>query len=184
MPFLLRKYRFSTNKGHFLADMPSFMKKTTSRIVGGEDTPSPIPWQVYKGAGCGGTILDPTTILSAAHCTFFIGETIRAGSLKRFSGGQVFCEQDFARNRSQVLFYPRSERLHKSSKIPLQDFNTTFRTVKRIMTMLFSNWTFHSTLTIMSNLHVYHPQRNTLDWIPQKNNASQVDGDVRTQVQS
>ena len=68
--------------------------KNAERIVGGQKAPSPIPWQVYKGAGCGGTILDSTTILSAAHCPFYVGETIRAGSLKRFSGGQVFFWQE------------------------------------------------------------------------------------------
>ena len=76
-------------KDYFLADMPSFMKNV-DRIVRGQGAPSPIPWQVYKGAGCGGTILDSTTILSARHCPFYIGETIRAGSLNRYSGGQVF----------------------------------------------------------------------------------------------
>ena len=39
-----------------------------TRIVGGEDAPDPIPWQVHVDRGCGGTILDETTILSAAHC--------------------------------------------------------------------------------------------------------------------
>ena len=81
--------RFSKNKRtNFLADMPSFMKNA-DRIVGGQDAPSPIPWQVYKGAGCGGTILDSTTILSAAHCNYYVGESIRAGSLKEESGGEV-----------------------------------------------------------------------------------------------
>ena len=75
--------------------MPSFMKRNLNRIVGGQDAPRPIPWQVAGGmewneGRCGGTILDSTTILSAAHCPFSIGESIRAGSLKRFSGGQVF----------------------------------------------------------------------------------------------
>jgi trypsin len=69
------------------ADMPSFMKNG-DRIVGGQDAPSPIPWQIIKEYGCGGTILDSTTILSAAHCYYEIGEWIRAGSLKRYSGGQ------------------------------------------------------------------------------------------------
>ena len=74
--------------------MPSFMKRNINRIVGGKDAPRPIPWQVaggmeWKRGRCGGTILDSTTILSAAHCSFSIGESIRAGSLKRFSGGQV-----------------------------------------------------------------------------------------------
>ena len=73
---------------YFLANMPSFMKNT-DRIVGGQDAPSPIPWQVYI-EGCGATILDSTTLLSAAHCYFFIGESIRAGSIEKGSGGQVF----------------------------------------------------------------------------------------------
>jgi hypothetical protein len=68
--------------------MPWFMKNA-DRIVGGQEAPSPIPWQVYKGAGCGGTILDSSTILSAAHCFRYVGESIRAGSLNRYSGGQV-----------------------------------------------------------------------------------------------
>ena len=85
-----RKYRFSTNKDHFLANMPSFMTSTTSRIFGGEEAPRPITWQVYIGVGCGGTILDSTTILSAAHCEISTGEYIRAGSLQWKSGGQVF----------------------------------------------------------------------------------------------
>ena len=72
----------------FLAEMPYFMKNT-DRIVGGQDAPSPIPWQVYI-EGCGATILDSTTLLSAAHCSFIIGEPIRAGSIKKGSGGQVF----------------------------------------------------------------------------------------------
>ena len=74
---------------HFLANMPN-KKKNADRIVGGQDAPSPIPWQVYKEAGCGGTILDSTTILSARHCYHYVGQTIRAGSLNRYSGGQVF----------------------------------------------------------------------------------------------
>ena len=76
-------------KDSLIADMPWFMKNA-DRIVGGQGAPSPIPWQVSKEYGCGGTILDSNTILSAAHCPFSIGETIRAGSLNRYSGGQVF----------------------------------------------------------------------------------------------
>ena len=76
-------------KDSFIADMPSFMKNA-DRIVGGQGAPSPIPWQVSKEYGCGGTILDSNTILSAAHCYFKVGEWIRAGSLKEGSGGQVF----------------------------------------------------------------------------------------------
>ena len=83
---------FHKIKDPFLADMPSFMKTTNygTRIHGGEDAPSPIPWQVSKEYGCSGTILDSTTVLSAAHCDFYVDEWIRAGSVKLNSGGQVF----------------------------------------------------------------------------------------------
>jgi len=68
--------------------MPSFMKND-DRIVGGQDAPSPIPWQVWLAGGCGATILDPTTLLSASHCSPQVGKSIRAGSIKEGSGGQV-----------------------------------------------------------------------------------------------
>ena len=69
-----------------------------AEIVGGQQAPSPIPWQVSVQIGgfhfCGGTILDTYTILSAAHCFDDYGVTldglsIRAGSRKWSSGGQV-----------------------------------------------------------------------------------------------
>ena len=69
-----------------------------AEIVGGQIAPSPIPWQVSVLIGgshfCGGTILDSYTILSAAHCFdnyggAVYGYSIRAGSIKRSSGGQV-----------------------------------------------------------------------------------------------
>ena len=66
----LKSYEF------FLGKMPSWMwgKK---RVSHGENAQSPIPWQVslryenyhnYNSHFCGGTILDSTTILTAAHC--------------------------------------------------------------------------------------------------------------------
>ena len=67
------------------------------RIVGGVSAESPIPWQVSiiidMAMLCGGTILDDTTILSAAHCfeNHDTPSTIRAGSLYRYFGGQVGC---------------------------------------------------------------------------------------------
>ena len=67
-----------------------------AEIVGGQQAPSPIPWQVSVQNGgqhfCGGTILDTFTILSAAHCfkrDSVDGYSIRAGSTKWSSGGQV-----------------------------------------------------------------------------------------------
>jgi len=73
------------------ASMPTFMQNAPlGRIVGGEEAPSMIPWQVYIW-GCGGTILDECTILSAAHCGFTNGQTkyIRAGSINKNDGGQI-----------------------------------------------------------------------------------------------
>merc|ERR1712012_1486628 len=77
------------------ASMPSFMGG--NRIVGGEEAPSMIPWQVATVPnGCGGTVIDACTILSAAHCGLSTSTSIRAGSLQRNSGGQV-------RSVSQVI---------------------------------------------------------------------------------
>ena len=86
--------------------MPSFMTSASrldpAEIVGGQDAPSPIPWQVsvqkWNSHFCGATILDNSTLLSAAHC--FEGSTsngisIKAGSVSRTSGGQVSNELAF-----------------------------------------------------------------------------------------
>ena len=47
----------------------------TQRIVGGHVAPEPIPWQVnimYRfKRRCGGTLIDQTTIITAAHCCKF-----------------------------------------------------------------------------------------------------------------
>ena len=82
------------------ADMPDFMldaaRFVPSKIVGGEDAPLPIPWQVSVQSNnihfCGATILDQVTLLSAASCfygnTYVDGISIRAGSIHK-SDGQV-----------------------------------------------------------------------------------------------
>ena len=47
--------------------------QSINKIVGGENAPYPIPWQAKVHVGgvlCGGTIIDETTILSAAHCFY------------------------------------------------------------------------------------------------------------------
>ena len=80
--------------------MPSYMKSATrfdpAEIVGGQDAPSPIPWQVsvrnYGSHFCGATILDKTTVLCVAHCfdgSSASGKSILAGTTQKSSGGQV-----------------------------------------------------------------------------------------------
>ena len=69
-----------------------------TRIVGGTRAKSPIPWQVHvhinrtdeEGIqGCGGTIIEKKTIISAAHCYYPLSRTtiqfIEAGITKDFS---------------------------------------------------------------------------------------------------
>ncbi|KAF5291622.1 hypothetical protein FQA39_LY14344 [Lamprigera yunnana] len=67
------------------------------RIVGGDDAeiadfPYQISLEVNGAHSCGGTILNPTKILTAAHCTqpFALNSlSVRAGSSLREEGGQV-----------------------------------------------------------------------------------------------
>ena len=65
------------------------------RIVQGVTAVSPIPWQAFvlidNSFRCGGTILDSSTILSAAHCfpNLDSPSVVRVGSLFTDSGGQV-----------------------------------------------------------------------------------------------
>ena len=82
------------------AKIPSWMSGVTisTKIVGGTKAPFPIPWQVHvhinrtdlKGIqGCGGTIIDEKTIISAAHCYYPLSQTtiqfIEAGITRDFS---------------------------------------------------------------------------------------------------
>ena len=77
--------------------MTSSSRIDPALVVGGQDAPSPIPWQVSvqsrRSPFCGATILDKSTLLCAAHCfsgsSSTSGKTIRAGSTKRSNGGQV-----------------------------------------------------------------------------------------------
>ena len=57
----------------FSANMPSWMLTSGSRIVGGEDAPSPIPWQVSVFTGL--AILN-SKYLELEIKTFGLGSTI------------------------------------------------------------------------------------------------------------
>ena len=57
----------------FSANMPSWMLTSGSRIVGGEDAPSPIPWQVSVFTGL--AILN-SKYLEIQIKTFGLGSTI------------------------------------------------------------------------------------------------------------
>merc|ERR1712213_20915 len=80
------------------ANLPGFVG-SLNRIVGGQDAPSPIPWQVSVRTGqdggrhyCGGTILDSRTILCAAHCfpdKQIYNTYIMAGNVNRYKGENI-----------------------------------------------------------------------------------------------
>ena len=60
---------------------------SSDRIVGGQNAPGAIPWQVSvrqcNSGGChfcGGTILDANTVMSAAHC-FTQGQSLNGYSV-------------------------------------------------------------------------------------------------------
>ena len=77
--------------------LPSFMS-ASNRIVGGKTATAPIPWQVAirscnKGncvVGCGGTVLDRWTILTAAHCNIEADSmSIMVGQVNKNKGKDI-----------------------------------------------------------------------------------------------
>ena len=129
---------------YLIAEMPSFMKNT-DRIVGGQDAPSPIPWQVWLAGGCGATILDPTTLLSASHCSPQVGKSIRAGSIKDGSGGQVFQKQEgFYQNQISNTFQSQVKSIAQvidNTDLPFnsQTFENDFVIIKLDSALILNN---------------------------------------------
>ena len=88
----------TTNANAIPAALPSFMS-AYDRIVGGKTATAPIPWQVAlisfcSDIGCfvkcGGTVLDSTTILTAAHCKVKAGEIMAmVGQIHKDKGKRI-----------------------------------------------------------------------------------------------
>jgi len=99
-----RSGTYQPRNGESCGNFPIFM--IGDRIVGGEAAASPIPWQVsvrngQSGYGhfCGGTILDETTVMSAAHCfdkdQSMSGYHITAGVKDRFNNSGQTIEIEY-----------------------------------------------------------------------------------------
>ena len=103
-----------------------------SRIVGGENAPSPIPWQVKVHISnqpiCGGTILNEETILSAAHCFHPLSQAhdqdfIEAGMIKLFSKDRerFMGQKKFIK---QIILHPNYNTSTKNNDIAILKLKT------------------------------------------------------------
>ena len=65
--------------GHF--ESPQSMSIESRIISGVNSTPGKIPWQAQLWRGCGGSIINPWQVVTAAHCVHknIIGENVTAG---------------------------------------------------------------------------------------------------------
>ena len=87
--------------------MPNYIQRPYFwRVFYGSKARDMIPWQVALSIGCGGTILDSKTILSAAHCVQQNQTlSIRAGSRNKNFGGQVRVLKCTTSQRYQTLVH-------------------------------------------------------------------------------
>ncbi|KID82059.1 Peptidase cysteine/serine, trypsin-like protein [Metarhizium guizhouense ARSEF 977] len=101
------------------------------RIVGGEDAKEgEFPFIVSlhfndSSLGCGGSLLDSTTVLTAAHCLVYDVLNVRAGTLNKETGGVV------AEVKSE-LFHPDYNPVKKQNDIAILKLSTPIRESKTI----------------------------------------------------
>ena len=74
---------------HFYDNTPVARGDHEFRIVGGSYAPSGRYPYMVKGGGCGGSLIAPDMVLTAAHCAGAFNGELRIGSIERNSGGET-----------------------------------------------------------------------------------------------
>jgi len=110
------------------AKIPSWMKSDlTNRIINGKEAPSVIPWQlavateslgIYNPIGCGATILDQTTVLSAAHCFIQDYKKVNQENTYVLAGAQDMTDEPNQRIKvAKFVFTTGKDKFNEDDKI-------------------------------------------------------------------
>ena len=95
----------------------------TTRIVGGQDAPSPIPWQAHlhynNSFFCGATIIDEETVLTTSICvvkSFSSPAELLDKALFQIEAGVVFHGDSNAQTKgvSEIIIHPCYRRAKKN----------------------------------------------------------------------